>query len=320
MRKRVLYIGNFELTFSTESHVRDSLRELGVEVVEAQENAVSLPMLDHLAGDADLLLYTRTWGLRGADALGWITSLPIPTVSYHLDLYAGLPRGRNLRMDPFWRTQHVFTPDGGSDAFFRSQGVNHHYLKPGVHGAECTLAGEGDASPPGAPIDVCFVGSYDYHPEWPYRRRLVDFLAQTYGRRFTKHGSPESHVRGADLNRLYAGARVVVGDSLCLGFDHPRYWSDRIYETLGRGGFLIHPYIVGIEEELRDREHVVYYPFGDFATLRRLIDYYLEHDDEREAIRRAGHAQVKAHCTYVHRMRQLLGVLAEHHPTLRGWV
>ncbi|MEP7120903.1 MAG: glycosyltransferase [Byssovorax sp.] len=317
MRKRVLYIGNFEPTFSTESHVRDSLRELGVEVVEAQESTASLSALDRQMGEVDLLLYTRTWGLRDPDALRWITSLPLPTVSYHLDLYAGLPRGRNLHQDPFWRTQHVFTPDGGSDGFFRAQGIQHHYLKPGVFGAECTLAEVDPATPR---VEVCFVGSYDYHPEWPYRRRLVDFLAETYGRRFTKHGSPQSSVRGADLNRLYASAKVVVGDSLCLGFDHPRYWSDRIYETLGRGGFLIHPYIAGLEEELGDREHVVFYPFGDFATLERLIDYYLEHDDEREAIRRAGHERVKSSCTYVHRMREMLTVLGEHHAALRGWV
>ena len=315
MRRRIVYIGNFEPSFSTENHIRLSLQELGIEVVAVQENAVTVEALDGLCAGADLLLYTRTWGLRGRDPLAWITTLPIPTVSYHLDLYAGLPRGRDLHTDPFWRTQHVFTPDGGSDDFFRAQGVNHHYLKPGVYGAECGLAGA-DAE---RSIDVCFVGSYHYHPEWPYRRRLVDFLAETYGPRFAKHGSPESLVRGDALNRLYASARVVVGDSLCLGFDHPHYWSDRVYETLGRGGFLIHPYIFGMEEELRDRQHLVYYSFGDFAGLRRLIDYYVSHDDERERIRREGHAQVVAHCTYTHRMRQMLHVLAEHHPSLRGW-
>ena len=314
--KRVLYIGNFAPPFSTENHVAASLRELGVQVVQAQENALSVEALDRMARDVDLLLYTKTWGLRGPGALRWITDLPIPTVSYHLDLYAGLPRGRDLRNDPFWRTTHVFTPDGGSEDFFRAQGIRHHYLRAGVYGAECHLA-EPD---PGRAADVCFVGSSEYHPEWPYRRRLLDFLRETYGRRFVKHGSPESCVRGEDLNRLYASVKVVVGDSLCLGFDHPYYWSDRIYETLGRGGFLIHPYIFGLEQELVDREHVVYYPFGDLGALRRLIDHYLVHDDEREAIRKRGHAAVKASCTYVHRARQMLGVLAEHHDSLKGWV
>jgi hypothetical protein len=31
----------------------------------------------------------------------------------------------------------------------------------------------------------------------------------------------------------------------------------------------------------------VLYDFGDFDQLKALIDHYLEHDEEREAIRRA---------------------------------
>jgi hypothetical protein len=316
MRRRLLYVGNFEPTFSTENHVRASLLELGIDVVPAQENQLSLRDLELLAREADLLLYTRTWGLRGGDAVRFITRLPIPTASYHLDLYAGLPRGRDLSRDAFWRTRHVFTPDGGSEQFFREQGVNHHYVKPGVFGAECFLS----AAEPSHGADVLFVGSSEYHAEWPYRRRLLAFLRDRYGERFVKHGHPESHVRGHELNRLYASSKVVVGDSLCLGFDHPRYWSDRVYETLGRGGFMIHPYIQGLEEEFEDRRHIAYYTYGDFANLGRLIDYYLEHEPEREAIRRAGHDRVRESCTYVHRMRQVLGVLTAQHSELRDWI
>lgn len=314
-RKRVLYIGNFVPPHSTENHLRASLHALGVKVFAVQENATSIRWLDEAVRGADLLLYTRTWGLSGGDALAWIKSLRIPSASYHLDLYAGLARGEGLGADPFWSTRYVFTADGGSDDFFRARGINHHYVKPGVHGAECYRAEPVDW----LRADVGFVGSYDYHPEWPYRRELVDFLRRSYGRRFVKYGSPEKQIRGHAVNQLYASVKVLVGDSLCLGFDHPHYWSDRIYETLGRGGFMIHPYIRGLEEELEDRKHVVYYPFGDFDELRRLCDYYVAHDDEREAIRSAGHEHVKANCTYVHRMRQMLGILGQHEPTLAGW-
>jgi hypothetical protein len=316
MSKKLLYIGNFRPPFSTENHVRASLLELGVEVVPAQEDEVPIPRLDEMVRGCDVLLYTRTWSLRGGDAMRWLTQLPIPTASLHLDLYAGLSRGNNLRADPFWRTRYVFTPDGGSEAFFIAQDIRHFYVKAGVYGSECHLA----KPDPRYTCDVCFVGSYDYHPEWPYRRRLVEFLRDAYGTRFVKHGAPETHVRGEDLNRLYASAKVVVGDSLCVGFDHPYYWSDRVYETLGRGGFLIHPYVFGMEDEFQDRRHLVYYPFGDFKLLRRLIDHYLAADAEREEIRRAGHEQVKASCTYVHRMRQVLGILGRHEPTLSEWV
>ena len=55
-------------------------------------------------------------------------------------------------------------------------------------------------------------------------------------------------IRGKELNDLYATAKVVVGDTLCKGFNYPYYFSDRLFETTGRGGFLIHPYIKGLED------------------------------------------------------------------------
>ena len=308
----LLYIGNFRPSFSTETHVAQSLEALGCRVVRAQEDATTRAQLTALTREVDVLLYTRTWTLPGPDPIGWLRSLPVPTVSYHLDLYAGLARGRDLSRDPLWHTRHVFTADGGSAAFFRDRGINHHYLKAGVLADECYRAEPTERFR----AQVGFVGSYDYHPEWPYRRRLIDFLRASYGSAFIKHGQPETSIRGHELNQLYASVKVIVGDSLCVGFDHPYYWSDRVYETLGRGGFLIHPYVFGLEEELVDRQHIVYYRFGDFAGLRRLIDYYLVHDDERETIRAAGHERVKERATYRERMRQLLATLAEHEPSL----
>ena len=235
---RILYIGNFEPSFSTETHVAAGLAELGVDVVECQENQTSVAEVERLACDVDLLLYTRTWSIAGGDAAALFDRLPIPSVSYHLDLYAGLKRGAGLRDDPFWRTRYVFSADGGSQAFFDRHNVRHFWLRAGVYGRECYIAD------PTARFssDVTFVGSGRYHPEWSYRGRLISWLRQTYRGRFRKWGPPEETIRGHELNQLYASAKVVVGDTLCLGpgerktppYQHARYWSDRVYETLGR--------------------------------------------------------------------------------------
>lgn len=329
MSLRFLYIGNFDLPFCTEVHLAATLEALGCEVIRAQENRTTLAQLAELVQGADLLLYTRTWNKTrtwqcgGGDFLAFLEALPIPSVSFHLDLYAGLKRGDGLREDPFWRTKYVFSADGGSEEFFRRHGVNHFWLRPGVFHEGCYLAEPRED----LRTEVAFVGNSgirpeDYHPEWPYRPRLVRWLQQTYGRRFRKWPIPgRPAIREHDLNQLYASTKIVVGDSLVLGpedkrqpaFTHARYWSDRVYETLGRGGFLIMPRIAGLPEELRDNVHLVYYDFGDFAGLRRKIDYYLrpEFEHEREAIRIAGHTFVRENCTYLQRMREMLGVIAE---------
>jgi spore maturation protein CgeB len=113
-------------------------------------------------------------------------------------------------------------------------------------------------------------------------------------------------VRGLKLNKLYWSTKIVVGDTLCIDFKYPDYWSDRVYETLGRGGFLIHPYVSGMEREFEDKKHLVFYEYGNFKQLKELIDYYLEHDEEREAIRKAGHELVKEKYTYKNRWEYIL--------------
>jgi hypothetical protein len=316
------YIGNFKVDFTTENHLSRTLEGLGFRVLRFQEDEFEnrKDELYHKLKNVDMLFFTRTWGRTVTlELLEKLKARGIPTVSYHLDFYVGLQRDGGIECDPFWRTDYVFTPDGDarSQKFFEERCINHIYMKPGVFEPECYIVPPTASGTP----DVAFVGSYDYHGEWPYRQKLIDFLRKEYGDRFKRFGNPGRDdrnvtvVRGDALNRLYSRAKVVVGDALVLDFDHEYYWSDRVYETLGRGGFLIHPYIKGMEEEfgLEDK-YLVYYEYNNFGMLKEKIDYYLTHDEEREVIRLAGNAKVKADCTYTNRMKQMFDILKEKDP------
>jgi glycosyltransferase involved in cell wall biosynthesis len=308
----IVYVGNFDLvSFSTENHVAKSLEDLpfGLGVLRLQENKVTTWDIQRwvslLSKRPILFLYTRTWKIEGNvwELWKWLKEKNIPTVSFHLDLYVGLARETSIIHDPFWHTDYVFTADGNprSQQLFRELGINHFYLKPGVLADECYLSN----TVVDEPLEVIFVGTTDYHEEWPYRRELIKFLSKTFGRRFRTFGGSSETIRGHRLNTVYANAKIVVGDSLCPHFQHSHYWSDRVYETLGRGGFLIHPYIPGMEKEFRNHEHLVYYQYGDFNQLRLLIQYYLLQTEKREKVRRAGQEWVKTKCTYKHRMQTL---------------
>jgi hypothetical protein len=153
--------------------------------------------------------------------------------------------------------------------------------------------------------DVIFVGSRGYHPEWQWRPQLIDWLHATYGNRFRHFGGDgERIVRGHELNQLYANTKVVVGDSLVLNFDYPDYWSDRVYETIGRGGFLLMPEIKGLDTEFT-KEELATFKFGDFDDLKSKIDFYLENDMYRNVMRQRGFNQVKHNYTYTHRWQTI---------------
>jgi|688.fasta_scaffold00152_17 hypothetical protein len=306
---KITFLGNFRVDYSSESHHAKTLESLGHEIIKLQESETTSEVVLENAKQSDLFIWIHTHGwptpgrLTMQDVLLKLKRYQIPSMTYHLDLWFGLSRQRDLRTKPVYRhIDHFFTVDRKMADWFNTRTtVKGHYLPAGVYDKECTYR------PSKLKEEVIFVGSKTYHAEWPYRPKLINFLSKTYGARFNLYGKEGlGVVRGQDLNNLYASTKVVVGDTLCPNFDYPDYWSDRIYETLGRGGFLIHPYIPGLEKEFEDKKHVVFYEYNNLDQLKQLIDYYLEHEEEREEIRKSGHDMVKTNYTYKNRWQHIL--------------
>lgn len=307
---KITFVGNHGVSYSSENHHCLTLESMGHTVVRLQEGQATSEQILTEATKSDLLVFIHTHGwktpgtLTMSQVFDMLHKMGKPTLTYHLDLWLGLERQKDLENDDFYKSiGHFFTVDKlMADWFNENSNVKGHYLQAGVFDQECYIDKSG-----GPHNDVIFVGSKGYHPEWPYRPQLINWLASSYSSRF-KHfgGDGLGTVREAALNQLYGSSKIAVGDTLCIGFDYPYYWSDRVYETLGRGGFLIHPYIKGMEEHFEDKKHLVFYEYGNFEQLKELIDYYLEHEDERENIRLAGHEHVKAHHTYKQRWEKIL--------------
>lgn len=78
----------------------------------------------------------------------------------------------------------------------------------------------------------------------------------------------------------------------------------RGFDILGAGGFLLSNFQADFLELFVPEEDFVYYE--NEADLLRKIDYYLLHEDEREAIARSGHDKVAAKHTFRHRVREIL--------------
>lgn len=226
----------------------------------------------------------------------------IPVIPWITNIFFGIMR-REIELDynPIFKSQIVLSTDGGHAEQFKSKGINHACLRQGIYQEEAYI---GKPNYP-TKAEIVFVGSI-YEEIWPYRRQLIDFLEETYKNRFL-HVGKRGEVRHETLNNLLATVKIVIGDSV----KSDNYWSNRVYEMIGRGGFLIHPMVPGLEKEFEPYKHFIPYNYGDFKGLEKKIDYYLKHDEEREKIKMAGFEYCKANHTYLHRAKELIRILEE---------
>jgi hypothetical protein len=299
---RVAFLGNFRHTFCTESDLAYELEHMGHDVVRIQEDIATLAELQSSIIDADVFLWVHTHSFNSIPEehlfsfLELLANRKIPSVSFHLDRFFSIPeRESRIGVDPFWKTEFVFSADGGHQIEFLEKGVNHFWLPPavvsrGVHG--------------GFPrtdlrCDVAFVGSVDgYHDCYPFRSELVRFLQDRYRVRFKLFQG----VREAQLNDVYASSSVVAGDSIFANDRHSdRYFSDRVPETMGRGGVLVHAEVKGL-----DWPGLTTHRPGDLGHMAQKIDWLLANPVERRRLRDVGMRFVKEHHTYKHRIETIL--------------
>jgi hypothetical protein len=296
----IAFLGNFEAAESTENLVHDALtRGLGHSVEILQENKVTLTELKRAMSLNDLFLWVRTpgWlGIGDADMdllLDYLRRRGTPTVSLHLDKFWGIPeREEAIGKIPFWHTQFVWTADGSRQQEFAARGVNHYWLRPAM--SEIHL--HPGRIRPQYQTDIGFVGARHYHREYPFRGEMLNFLEHSYGKRF-RH---VEGVRGHELNDVYASLGIVVGD--CIFAGTPRYWSDRVAETCGRGGFLLHPQVEGLDVP------VATYEAQNLLDLKRAIDFWLEDPEGRKRKAKECMEYVRGHDTWTLRMAEILQV------------
>ena len=81
----------------------------------------------------------------------------------------------------------------------------------------------------------------------------------------------------------------------------------RAIDILGSGGFLLSNFQSDFLEYFVPGEDFVY--FESREDLIQKVDYYLDHEAERQAIARSGHDKVAAAHTYRHRVREMLDAL-----------
>ena len=146
------------------------------------------------------------------------------------------------------------------------------------------------------------------------RRRIVDDLAETthdlaiYGQDWTPDLADPRFVKGevvknSELARYYSAADIVLNDH----WDDMRiegFFSNRLYDALACGAFVVSDHVDGIDEEF-DGAIATY---SSQAELEPLIARYLADPAERRRLAEHGRAIVLDRHTFDHRVRALCAV------------
>ncbi len=113
---------------------------------------------------------------------------------------------------------------------------------------------------------------------------------------------------GIDMYQILLQSRITLNRHIDLAGTYAN--NCRLYEATGVGTLLI--------TDWKQNLHEMFEPGVDLVAYRTpeecadLIQYYLEHDQEREAIARAGQERTLREHTYSHRMQELLEIVKKY--------
>jgi glycosyltransferase involved in cell wall biosynthesis len=175
--------------------------------------------------------------------------------------------------------------------------------------------------PTGPRHELLFVGN-----SRKIRRRILADLASTprdvavYGGGWTSELIDPRWLRGewipnAELRRYYSSAAIV----LCDHYDDMRdegFISNRAYDALACGAFVVSDRVPGIEDEFAGG----LVTYGDATDLEAVIEHYLGHPGEREQLAARGREMVLARHTFALRVDAIIREVARRRTDLEATI
>ncbi len=304
---KIIYLGQFNNPFSdtTEKHIKNAFESLGHTVIPIDETKFhderNRILEEIYYENADLFFFHKGgWRhkMTPEQLVEFLTYVTIPKVFWWFDKISDktveqLSDGRRiLRSD--WMdlvlgyVDHGFVTDG---TFVRRHNYkNLSVLHQGI--GDETLDYEGKFNPVYAK-DITFLGKiYGVRSDW------VADLKREFGDKFEVF----NNVFGRNLKDCMASTKITLSP---LYPTNEFYWSSRIYQMVGNGGFVIHPRLEGLKEEgwIEGKHYVGYKTYPEMIEK---IKYYLKHNKEREKIRTEGHKLCIQRFKYSDRVKELL--------------
>lgn len=232
----------------------------------------------------DFYIYIDS-GLKTIDPL--IDLLNIPRVAYfidtHLDFQTRLEMARHFDIVFLAQQSHV--------KLLKQQGIRYVFWLPLACCPE--LYPEQKLS---RDIDVSYVGSLS-PDEGDKRRQLLMKVAETFPNSYIGKKWP------LEMGEVYSRSKIVVNSA--INYD----LNMRVFEGMAGGALLITDPADSINELFEEGKDLAIY--RNENELIEMIQYYLEHEKEREAIAKQGQQKVLQNHTYYHRCQHIVKTVEE---------
>jgi spore maturation protein CgeB len=197
--------------------------------------------------------------------------------------------------------------------YFRSRGMASELFRLGFEQRVLSKLSSVDKR-----FEVVFVGSLG----GPYQQgtQTLEYLCRKNNIKVWAYGaaklSEDSPLRksymgtasGIEMYQVLRSANIAFNRHLDIASEYAN--NLRLYEATGVGTLLITDWKKNLHEMFEPGKEVIAYRSPEECA--ELIQYYLEHDQEREAIAHAGQQRTLSEHTYSQRMQELVSIVHKH--------
>lgn len=292
MKMKIMLLGRTHTPCQNGLLIRRELEALGHEVVYVLFPGTLLSEIHRLTiqHDPDVLLQTGGRN-QGAQHLEEAKKRGIPIALWYADAY-GLSTKEDekyfLELQDFVDVAFV-SCKGIAEELKAVLGMNAVWLPQyfdNVHFSSTTKR-----LPDNQEIfDCCFIGN-NYDPrlgrEQTMLRLAKHFKVRVHGHYYKMFRTKP--ILGVDMVEAYKCSKIGL-NFLYTHNPTELQMSDRFFKVMGCGSFLLTPHVYGIEKLFTPGKHFV--EWNGISDLIDKVSYYLEHNEEREAIAIAGQKEV----------------------------
>lgn len=159
--------------------------------------------------------------------------------------------------------------------------------------------------------DIAFIGkARSGEPRVALPKKLgEEFKVKVYGKDWSNFGLKAAFrtVRPRNYGLICGGAKIILGADITHSVEG--YWSNRLWLTLGCGGFFLTAYAQGMEDFFKNKKHLVWY--HDEQECLSLAREYMSKPQERRIIARQGYELVHKYYTFHHFVNRVVSLCTE---------